>query len=174
MSNMPNDFNNFGQPPVVKKSNTKLIVIIILVVLLLVLLCCGGMIAMPFLGIYMVKGTAESSARQMLVQSAEAKEALGDVSEVSFSFESTTQAVSKHQGETNWFGCDVKGTQASGDVYVHLGPDMKTVLEAELVLEDGTTIPLSGEEGAELEIEEPSMTPLQPSDATTEAVPAPQ
>lgn len=165
MSSMPNDFNSSTQPPVAKKSNKKLIITIVIIVVLGVLICCGGLIALPFFGIYMVKGTAESSVRQALVQSKEAKDQLGDISEVSFSFESTTKAASKHPGEQNWFGCVVKGTESTGDVYVHLGPDLKSVLSAELILQDGTTIPLTVDEDAELQFEAPS-APTETESAT--------
>jgi hypothetical protein len=165
--NYPQSYNDPSlrpQPP--KSSNRTLFWILGIVSFITIggaIACCG----LGYFGIRMATQELATQFRGQIQSSPEIAEHIGDVEDMTLSFQAMQQA-----GEAGKLVFEIKGTKGSGQVSVDLakaeGPNPEEAFE--LVLSDGTRLPLTvvGDTAPEVDITEGD----QQSD-TTEAVESP-
>jgi hypothetical protein len=142
-----NDPSVRPQPP--KSSNRTLFWILGIVSFITVggaIACCG----LGYFGIQMATKELATQFRGQIENSPEVAEHIGDVEDMTLSFQAMQQA-----GEAAKLVFEIKGTKGSGQVSVDLSKaEGKNPEEAfELVLPDGQRIPLTGVKDDELDFE---------------------
>ena len=147
----PGQFNNptlNNPPPAKSKSPLMLILGIIGGIMLLSLVCCGGLMYYGYTqGAAVVGNEVVSRHGDKLESSPEFQEHVGSIQEAKLNFMATTEA--GQQGDPSKLVLDVVGDKGSAQLKTS-SPDQSNLEGSELILPDGTVVPLTfPEDGVE-------------------------